>query len=151
MQLFLFLAFTGQLREERSLRRNRVRRGLSRGGYGSAVSGSAEGGHDPAVLRGSPVPPRARWHSLTMPESILLAWSLHAFLISGSSAPRAWAQLRLRLRSLGVCVSGQKQGDRGEFWVFLSFLEAIQAGGPNSCVPGEGRLRAGPFSATPCQ
>lgn len=81
-----------------------------------------------------------------MPESILLAWSLHAFLISGSSAPWAWAQLRLRMRSLGVCVSGQKQGDHGEFQVFLSFLEATQAGGPNSCVPGEGRLRAGPFS-----
>lgn len=39
-------------------------------------------------------------------------------LISGSSAPWAWAQPRLRMRSLGVCVSGQKQGDRGEFRVF---------------------------------
>lgn len=54
MQPFLFLTFTGQLREERSLRGDHVRRGLSRCGYGSAVSGSAEGGPGFAGLGTTP-------------------------------------------------------------------------------------------------
>lgn len=95
-----------------------MRRGLSRGGYGSAVSGSAEGGHDPAVLRGSPVPPRARWHSLTMPESILLAWSLHAFL-SQAAQPRGHGRSSGSVCAVSACVcqvrSRETAGSSGFF------------------------------------
>ena len=160
MQLFLFLIFTWWLKEEPVWGG-----GLSSCCHGSAVSGSAERG---SGLGGGRARPRGPQSLLVLArDSRVACWQESALLldfrqpspVGEGTAPALCSSPahRSRLRtlcSLGVCVCvcvcvcvlDQKEGDCRDFRVFLSFPEAIQAGGPNSCVPGGGRLRAGLFS-----
>lgn len=114
-------------------------------------------GTTPLALCRSPAP-----QSLLVPgpRGARVAWAESALLpTAGGSAPAGGAQGSAscgvprtvpdspHCGSLGVCVCKVRRRETaGISGFFRPAPEAIQAGNPNSCVPGKGRVRAGPFS-----